>query len=238
MSIRKIVDPILGVAGVLALAVSASITTANTEVHEKIKLKVKTDDGVAETVNIENLEVGGGDFFVTESGKEIFVSRTEGGFALEIDGKVIDVPVPKHHGKRVWIEKDGEGGDHDVFVHKEHGDGQVHKRRMMVVGDGEKVHAHGDSNEFVFISDDGDVTHGEGVMIRKKVLIDDGSGEQIIEIDDCDIDVHTMDADDEDVLIECLGGDADVDVDVMVDGDGGTEKHIVIIKKHVESDDQ
>lgn len=238
MSIKKIVEPLIGVAGVLALAVSASVTTANPEVREKIVLKVKTDSGVAETVNIENLEVGGGDFFTTESGKEIFVSRTEGGFALEIDGQVIDVPVPRHEGKRIWIEKDGDGGDHDVVVHKSHGDGSGHKQRMMVIKDGETLHSHDAGDEFVFIGEDGDVTHGEGVMIRKRVLIDDTNGHEIIEIDDCDVDVHSIDSTDDDVLIECLGGDADVDVDVLVDDDTGTEKHIVIIKKHIDADDQ
>ena len=215
MGIRKILDPLFGLAGLAALLISASVTFAEPERHEKVMLKVKTDDGIAETVTIENLEVGESEFVTTESGKEVFVTRDEEGYALEIDGQIIDVRLPHMEGDHTWVHA---------------GDGGQHRKRVMFIDDDANVHEV--DGDFVFISEDEENNGGEKVIVRKHVITGDDA--HFGDLSDCDIEVISDDEFNEDVLVECLGGHggADVDVDIISEGDG--MKKVIVIKREVE----
>ena len=93
MKIKSLGPQLIGICGLVGLALSANTTFAGPEVHESIKIAVKTDDGIDETVNIENMVVGDSELITTESGREVLVSRTEDGLELDIDGKLIERPV-------------------------------------------------------------------------------------------------------------------------------------------------
>ncbi len=190
MSLNRILNPVIGVTGLLALALSATLAFA--EVKERMKIKVMSHDGIAETVTIDNLKVGESDVFVTESGKEVLVTRAEEQLTLEIEGRVIDVKMPQiqslheHEpgqvqrrvfisddgglhsvdGDHVWVDKSGEetvieaDGDQKIIIHKE-------------------VHGHLTDEEMAELTDDvmvdveieGDGTHDhEVIMIKKHVI--------------------------------------------------------------------
>jgi len=93
MRLGNTFNNLLGLSGLMALALSASMAAA--EGNETITVKVKTDDGLSEKVTIRDLEIGATDVFVTESGKEVLVSRDEDGLTLEVEGRNIDVSLPK-----------------------------------------------------------------------------------------------------------------------------------------------
>lgn len=138
MNLFPTLNPALGITGLLALALSASIALAET--RETMKIKVITDDGVRESVTIENLAVGESEVFTTDSGNEVLVSRHDGGLELEVAGRVIEVKLPDvsaHsetlHAKHVFLSEvdsltDGSTvviGDGEVQVHQTSADVMV-----------------------------------------------------------------------------------------------------------------
>jgi hypothetical protein len=151
MHLGNTFNQLLGLTGMAALALSATIALAET--NETIKIKVRTDEGLSETVSIKNLAEGATDVFTTESGKEVLVSRDSEGLTLEVDGQVIDVALPK--------------------VESLSGDNMEHHRVMFMSEDGLKHELDGD-NEFVFITDDDEVHTSEG--IHKRIMVTAGEG--------------------------------------------------------------
>ena len=108
MNLFPSLNPVLGVSGLMALALSASMAFA--EVRETLKIKVSTDDGISESVTIENLAVGESEVFTTDSGNEVLATRFDDGLELEVNGRVIDVKIPDvsaHsealHGKHIFL---------------------------------------------------------------------------------------------------------------------------------------
>ena len=214
MDLNKILNPVIGVAGLLSLALSATLALA--ESKETIKIKVKTDEGIAETVVIENLEVGMTDVFVTESGKEVLVTRDEGALTLEVDGKTIDVKMPR-------IEN----------LHMEDAEGhQIAKRLMFISEDGETHDFSSESAHHFSCSTDSEDCGGHA----KAIWIDSN---------DVDVDVSIDDIDGAHVFVKRIelheDGDVDLDellselqVDVEISGDGSEDHEVIIIKRHHE----
>ena len=219
MDLNKILNPIIGVAGLLALALSATFALA--ESNETIKIKVKTDDGIAETVVIENLDIGMTDVFVTESGKEVLVTREEGSLTLEVDGKIIDIKLPNVQSLHL---KDVSGHQfaHQLMFLSEDG---VHE----ISGDGEnhffcatESTACGSHVKAIFIDSenfDGNISiediDGDHVFVKRIELLDDG-----------DLDI--------DQILEELH----IDMDIMSEGNENLE--VMIIKRihiHKETED-
>lgn len=214
MDLNKILNPVIGVAGLLSLALSATLSLANS--NETIKIKVKTDDGIAETVVIENLEVGMTDVFVTESGKEVLVTREQGTLTLEVDGKIIDIKMPR-------IES----------LHMSDLEGHQFANRLMFISEGGHLHDFsGDGDHFFSCSTDSDVCDSHA----KAIWIDSAELDGEIVIDDLDgvnvfvkrIELHQGGNVDLDELLEELN----IEIDVMTEG---SENHeVMIIKRHVE----
>ncbi len=173
MNLNRILNPVIGLTGLAALVLSATLAYA--EVKEKMKIKVMTGDGVSETVMIEDLQVGETDVFVTESGKEVLVSRGEEALTLEVEGRQIEVKLPSIHSMNG------------------HGEGHVKHR--------------------VFVSKDGDLEsleadEGKQIVIHKEV--------------------HGHLTDEE--LAELM---QEVDIDVEVEGNGGQDHEVIMIKKRI-----
>ena len=218
MDLNKILNPVIGVAGLLSLALSATLALA--ESNETVKIKVKTDDGIAETVVIENLEVGMTDVFVTESGKEVLVTREDGSLTMEVDGKTIDVKLPN-------VES----------LHMEDTDGhQIAKRMMFISEDSELHEISGEGDHFFSCSDDNDECESHG----KTVWIDSDDFDGTIDIEGLEgdanvfvkrIEIHG----DHDVEIDELLHELQVDMEISGDG---TEDHEVIVIKRVHKVDE
>lgn len=205
---QRLINNAAGLAGVLALALSATLAFA--EVKEVMKIKIKTDSGISETVSIENLGVGESDVFFTESGKQVLVSRFEDAMQMEIDGEVIDVQLPKVHGAHVNVHDEGHAVRHVVKM--KHGD--AHE----VEGDG------------IFVTEDDEVLvseHGFKHVIVRREVAGEGASEGEVE---CDIEIEvTGDTTEEEVM-------ADLD-DACGEGAGiDGEKRIIKIRKEVESE--
>ena len=215
MDLNKILNPVIGVAGLLSLALSATLALA--ESKETIKIKVKTDEGIAETVVIDNLEVGMTDVFVTESGKEVLITRDEGALTLEVDGKTIDIKMPR-------IEN----------LHMEDAEGhQIAKHLMFISEDGATHDFSSESDHHFSCSSDSDDCGGYAKAIR--IDSEDFDGEMTIEdIDGANVIVKRFELHEE--------GDVDLDellselqVDVEISGDGTEDHEVIMIKRHHET---
>lgn len=186
MNLNRILNPVIGLTGLAALVLSA--TFAYAEVKEKMKIKVMTDDGVSETVVIEDLAVGETDVFVTESGKEVLVSRGEEALTLEVEGRQIEVKLPSIH------SMNGHGEGHvkrRVFVAK---DGDAHpleadESKQIVIR--KEVHGHLTDEELQELMDDieidvevdGDGTQDHEVIMIKKRIVTEAVEEEAAKAD-------------------------------------------------------
>ena len=212
MDLSRILNPVIGVAGLLSLALSATLALA--ESNETIKIKVKTVDGIAETVVIDNLEVGMTDVFVTESGKEVLITRDEGALTLEIEGKTIDVKMPNVQA-----------------LHS--GDSRLHK--MMFVSEDSGAHKFsGEGDHFFSCSGDSEDcgSHGKVIVIGS----DDLDGEMNIEdIDGANVIVkriHLSHDGDTDMDMDELLSELEIEVENL--GDGAEDHEVIVIKRQVE----
>jgi hypothetical protein len=197
MRLGNILNPVIGVTGLFALALSATIALAETS--ETIKIKVRTDDGLAETVSIDNLDVGATDVFVTESGREVLVTRGEELLTLELDGRTIEVSLPKveslhekdleHH--RIWVMDDGSGKheiDSDVNVMVIDGETAFFGDHELLETDSENCEFGDDGStkkcvvvKHVELSGDGthEWTDSDG---NHTIIVRDGDGTEVIDV--------------------------------------------------------
>ncbi|MEM9531519.1 MAG: hypothetical protein AAGA23_11415 [Pseudomonadota bacterium] len=150
MFLNRNFNNVVGVAGLLALTLSASIALA--EVKETMKIKVSTDDGVSETVTIENLAVGESEVFVTESGQEVFVTRLEDMLQLELGDRVIDVRLPD-------IKAHGDHGVEHIFL-SDHDSLHEGADNVWIAGD-DDIRVVTSSSKKVVIKTDEDMTAEE-----------------------------------------------------------------------------
>lgn len=200
---------LIGPTGLFALALSATLAVA--ESNETISIKVKTDDGLSEAVTIENLAVGQTDVFVTDSGREVLVTRSEDALDLEIDGRNIQVALPHverfgsgdHHGDALFITK-----DESVVV------SEGMSKRILIKGEGPHC------------ADDGD---GEHCAMVKRLHFDGEMDGEWVDEDGA----HTI------IIKKALGDDVEViDInevlsEVEIDGVAG-DHEVIVIEREVE----
>ena len=127
------------IALLLATVLFATAAYAGDQEHQKIEIKVISDDGDGEThlsldseelgFNLRDMQVGENRSVVDKDGRTILVTRKEDGFTFGVDGKTIDMPMFGAHGER-----------HENYdVHVMH-DGMAHERHMaMMAEDGVMV---------------------------------------------------------------------------------------------------
>lgn len=145
------------IALITATLIAVGVSFAGEERELKYRVKVALDED-AEMIDVEfdDMEVGETRQFLTDSGKEVLVTRTEEGHKLEVDGREIDLGMPGilhgHHGAHVGIHKcdqckEGEKGHccgeaSRIFIHKtvdEDGETEARADVFVIVGD-EKEH--------------------------------------------------------------------------------------------------
>gem|GEM_PF-2216273 len=166
-----------GAIGMGSLAISASETE---ERHVMIKID-KTDghdalidlkvDGFAEAFSLPDLEDGGSEAIVTESGKTIVVSKMDGKLSIEVDGKNIDLPelnsnlsahirrsMPLHHKMDNSIQINGADLDENQM--------QIIKDAFLAAGVDKKIR-FSKGNMMVFSTGD-DINFGDNKVIIKK----------------------------------------------------------------------
>ena len=119
------------------LLVSAFSFAAESERH--MQIKIMADDEVI-SFDPSDLDVGDTRQELTESGKEVLITRTEDGLQLEVDGKEIDVDMPHGDGHHAMFKMAGDEG-RKVIIHKLHGedDGDGHGYRYFRGSEGKDV---------------------------------------------------------------------------------------------------
>jgi hypothetical protein len=116
------------IATMLATVLFAAMAFAGDQEHQKIEIKVISDDGDGAThlsldsddlgFNLHDLQVGENRSITDKEGRPILITRTDDGFSFDIDGKTIDMPAfdGAHESGNVWIMKGGHGDDVNVNV--------------------------------------------------------------------------------------------------------------------------
>lgn len=236
MNIKNAINNVSALAGVLALSLAVS-TFAGPQVEEKVMVKVVTDSGDTETIQIENLAIGEHDYYVTESGKEVYIERNDSGYTIDVDGETIDVNTPhmetgSHH-KRIMLH---EGDISNAEIQEKlaaHGivlddlsDGK--KNVMIISGDGDVAHFD-DTNEMVFMDESGE----RHVIVKKAVLGDEGA-HWISNVEECIVEFEgdlPGDINEEEFCeqMQHAHGEMEVNVEVL---DGADDEQVIIIKKH------
>lgn len=142
------------IATLLATALFATAAYAGEKGQHKMEIKVIADDGEGEThltldsadlgFNLHDLEVGENRSIVDKEGRPILITRTEDGFAFDVDGKTIDMPAfdGAHEAGNVWVTKGDHMADVDVRVIR---GGMPHKEMMgdegVVIFSGKEIDA-------------------------------------------------------------------------------------------------
>lgn len=83
----------------------AVVAFAGDKSHHKMEIKVVSDDGDGEThvvldsddmdFDMHDMQVGENQSIVDKSGRPVLITRTEDGFALDVDGKTVEMPMIK-----------------------------------------------------------------------------------------------------------------------------------------------
>ena len=112
---------------IVVIGLFATTVWSGEERHQKIEIKVISDDGGDRThfvldsdelgFNLHDMQVGENQSVVDKEGRAVLITRTEDGFSFEVDGKTIDMPAfGGHHEKSVWVSKGEFAPDVDVDV--------------------------------------------------------------------------------------------------------------------------
>ena len=111
------------IATMLATVLFAAMAFAGDKEHEKIEIKIITDDGDDAThmvINSDDLDIDLHDMLVGENhsitdkeGRPILITRTADGYSFDVDGKTIDMPAfdGAHESGKVWVMKGDHGDD-------------------------------------------------------------------------------------------------------------------------------
>jgi len=111
----------------VVIGLFAATVWSGEESHQKIEIKVISDDGGDRThfvldsdelgFSLHDMQVGENQSIVDEEGRAVLITRTEDGFSFEVDGKTIDMPAfDDLHEKNVWVNKGEFTSDIDVRV--------------------------------------------------------------------------------------------------------------------------
>jgi len=109
----------------VVIGLFAATVWSGEESHQKIEIKVISDDGGDRThfvldsdelgFSLHDMQVGENQSIVDEEGRAVLITRTEDGFSFEVDGKTIDMPAfDDLHEKNVWVNKGEFTSDIDV----------------------------------------------------------------------------------------------------------------------------
>lgn len=121
----------------VVIGLFAATVWSGEESHQKIEIKVISDDGGDRThfvldsdeldFNLHDMQVGENQSVVDKEGRAVLITRTEDGFSFEVDGKTIDMPAfDELHEKNVWINKGEFAPDVDVDVRVMHKGMRMH----------------------------------------------------------------------------------------------------------------
>ena len=133
------------VAVLAATALFATAAFSGDKTHHKMEIKVVSDDGNGESVvvldsdtlgfDMHEMQVGENRSVVDENGRAVLITRKEDGFALDVDGKTIDLPpIRGHHGVHG-------ASDVDVRVMRAHPGGEPTGMDGVLILSGEKIDA-------------------------------------------------------------------------------------------------
>ncbi len=113
------------VALMTATVLFATAAFSGDRIHQKMEIKVVSDDGTGESVvvldsdtlgfDMRDMQVGENRSVVDKNGRAVLITRNEHGFSLNVDGETIDLPAVRgDHDARVWTSG---GHDRDLDVH-------------------------------------------------------------------------------------------------------------------------
>jgi hypothetical protein len=115
----------------VVIGLFAATVWSGEDSHQKIEIKVISDDGGDRThfvldsdelgFNLHEMQVGENQSIVDKEGRAVLITRTEAGFSIDVDGKTIEMPAfDELHEKNVWINKGEFAPDVDVDVRVMH----------------------------------------------------------------------------------------------------------------------
>jgi hypothetical protein len=116
---------------IVVIGLFATTVWSGEESHQKIEVKVISDDGGDTTrlvldsdelgFNLHDMQVGENQSAIDKEGRAVLITRTEDGFSFEVDGKIIEMPAfDGLHEKNVWISEGEFAPDVDVDVRVMH----------------------------------------------------------------------------------------------------------------------
>lgn len=98
----------------VVMGLFATTVWSGEESHQKIEIKVISDDGGDRThlvldsdelgFNLHDMQLGENQSVVDKEGRAVLITRTEDGFTFEVDGKTIEMPAfDGLHERKVWV---------------------------------------------------------------------------------------------------------------------------------------
>lgn len=116
---------------IVVMGLFAATVWSGEESHQKIEIKVISDDGGDSThfvldsdelgFNLHDMQVGENQSVIDKEGRAVLITRTENGFSFEVDGKTIEMPAfDGLHEKNVWVSKGEFAPDVDIDVRVMH----------------------------------------------------------------------------------------------------------------------
>lgn len=111
----------------VVIGLFASTVWSGEKAHQKIEVKVISDDGEGQThlildsdelgFNLHEMQVGENQSIVDKDGRAVLVTRNENGFSFDVDGKTIEMPAfDGLHENNVWISDGGSAPEVDVQI--------------------------------------------------------------------------------------------------------------------------
>ena len=207
---KRVLFPVLLAA--IALTMTLAVTADDgVHVEHQVKLRIITDAGEDLELNLGELEVGDTETFFTDAGTPVWVTRTESGFEIQVDGE--DDPLIIN-GFGIG-DFDIDVGDIDIDI--ECDDDEDCDKHVII----KKHIAH--DGDFSLISDD---TRAEVIAMVKERLAGGADGKAKIAFMSKDGDMQILDGDDDHVWIDADSADhANVKV-LHLGGDSAAQRLI------------
>jgi hypothetical protein len=139
------------VAMVFITVLFATAAFSGDKVHEKIEIRVVSDDSGGESVvvldsetlgfNMHDMQVGENRSVVDKNGRAVLITRQEKGFTLDVDGKTIELPVVRGHHEQKIRAHGAHDTDVDIRVVKAHADGEPMAMDGVLIFSGKEIDA-------------------------------------------------------------------------------------------------